>query len=251
MNSAIYIGPVIHHRLKPVEHRFVYQINMVCVDLDELPELFNKSIGFGPQWWQPLRFKRSDYLGEGDLKKAIAKKIKQLTGETISGRVMLLCQLRYFGLYFSPVNFYYLYDENDHWRYLLAEVSNTPWNEKYYYAIPAEKTWQHQKAFHVSPFNPIEQHYHWQLSPLGQRAKLHINVHREDKEFQAGINLEHHPFSSKLLWQLMIKMPLMPVKILTGIYSHAFRLWRKSAPFYSHPTQPDHLPTRSQHVNEQ
>ncbi|VTM50104.1 plasmid partition ParA protein [Klebsiella pneumoniae] len=43
---------------------------------------------------------------------------------------MLLTQLRYFGFHFNPVNFYYCYDEADTLRWVLAEVRNTPWNER-------------------------------------------------------------------------------------------------------------------------
>ena len=239
MNSAVYIGQVMHQRIKPVHHAFVYDIHMSCLDLDELDELNKAFFLFGYHWWNPIRFNRNDYLGKGNVKQAAIDKLYELTGERINGRVMLLCQLRYFGLYFSPVNFYYLFDEKDQWRYLLAEVSNTPWNEKHYYAIPAGKHWQHKKAFHVSPFNPLDQHYQWQLNPLGDSAQLHIHVYRNDgdtqKEFEAGINLQRSDISNHLLLKLLIKTPLIPLKILYGIYSHAFRLWRKSAPFYDHP----------------
>ena len=49
-------------------------------------------------------------------------------------RDRLLTQLRYFGFHFNPVNFYYCYDEADTLRWVLAEVRNTPWNERHYYA---------------------------------------------------------------------------------------------------------------------
>jgi DUF1365 family protein len=250
MNSALYVGHVMHRRIRPVKHQFLYRLYMPCIDLDELTTLKNRIRGFGTQWWQPARFKRSDYLGEGDLKQAVFNKLYELTGERLEGRVMLLCQLRYFGLYFSPVNFYYCFDQDEQWRYLLAEVSNTPWNERHYYAIPAQDNWQHDKAFHVSPFNPMDQHYQWQLKPLGETAQLCIQVHRQNKEFEAGIHFNRQRFNGKNLLKLMIKMPLMPVSIVWGIYSHAFKLWRKKAPFYSHPDQSTVTSERSQHVSE-
>jgi len=62
------------------------------------------------------------------------------------------------GWYFSPVNFYIGFDENHQPSHFLAEVSNTPWNTRHYYGflLTGEKTlYQHDKGFHVSPFNPI------------------------------------------------------------------------------------------------
>jgi DUF1365 family protein len=57
--------------------------------------------------------------------------------------------LRYFGFHFNPVNFYYCYDGKGTLRWVLAEVRNTPWNERHYYAVNghAQPT---EKAFHVS-----------------------------------------------------------------------------------------------------
>jgi DUF1365 family protein len=250
MNSAIYIGTVMHRRLEPVKHDFLYNIHMPCIDIDEIDTLSQQSRLLGQKWWNILRFKREDYVGTGDLKSAVQSKIKALTGESIEGRVMLLCQLRCFGIYFSPVNFYYVYDQQDNWRYLLAEVSNTPWNERHYYAVPAGDSWQHDKAFHVSPFNPMDQQYQWQLAPLDELAQLKINVHKQDKVFEAGIKLHRTAISAGLLTKLLIKTPIMPVKILFGIYSHAFKLWLKSAPFYSHPGELNHQTARSQHVQD-
>jgi DUF1365 family protein len=251
MNSAFYVGNVMHRRYKPVRHQFVYRISMPCLDLDEIPALCKDTRGFGTQWWQPARFRRDDYIGTGDLKSAVFNKLYELTGCRLRGRVMLLCQLRYLGIYFSPVNFYYCFDEADNWRYLLAEVSNTPWNERHYYAIPAGEDWRHEKTFHVSPFNPMNQQYQWKMEPLGQDARLSIQVLRDNKEFEAGIDFQRHELSSNTFCREMIRMPLMPVKILWGIYSHAYRLWRKNTPFHSHPENTHTRPARSTHVSEQ
>lgn len=57
-------------------------------------------------------------------------------GEWIEGgRVVVLLYLCYFGIYFSLVNFYYVYDSEKCWCYLLVEVSNILWNECYYYVV--------------------------------------------------------------------------------------------------------------------
>ena len=39
MHSALYVGEVMHHRLRPSRHRFVYRTFSLLVDLDELPDL--------------------------------------------------------------------------------------------------------------------------------------------------------------------------------------------------------------------
>jgi DUF1365 family protein len=163
--SHLFVGYVRHRRFTPIEHGLNYHLFMPCLDLDDLDELQNSVWGFGQQWWHWARFKRQDYLGDGDLKQAVLDKVYQLSGQRIEGTVKAVIHLRYFGIYFSPVNFYYVYDQDTRWCYLLAEVSNTPWNERHYYLLDANDTasWKHNKAFHVSPFNPIEQQYHWKI----------------------------------------------------------------------------------------
>ena len=152
LNSRLFVGHVRHRRFTPIEHRINYALFMPAIDLDELSTLEKKNRGFGQRWWHWARWCRDDYLGEGSLKVAVQEKVTELTGEQLTGKVIAVCHLRYLGLYFSPVNFYYLYDDKGIWRYLLAEVSNTPWNERHYYAVAAEEgkdseNWRHKKRF--------------------------------------------------------------------------------------------------------
>ncbi|MGF1776505.1 DUF1365 domain-containing protein [Vibrio nomapromontoriensis] len=239
-NSRLMVGSVDHRRFTPKKHYLRYPLFMPAIDLDELEQLKQSVWGFGDKWWHWARFQRTDYLGQGDLKLALQNKVHELTGDKLTGKVIAVCHLRYLGIYFSPVNFYYLYDKRGQWQYLLAEVSNTPWNERHYYAVNAQsgnqdENWQHDKAFHVSPFNPIDQQYKWKLKPLGERLFVHLACHRDHKEFDATVSMKSQPFCSKQLLSLLIKTPVMAVKVVAGIYWHAFKLWCKGMPIYDHP----------------
>ncbi|WP_037353331.1 DUF1365 domain-containing protein [Salinivibrio socompensis] len=236
LNSGLYVGQVRHRRYTPIKHMFSYPVFMPLIDLDELALLSSQVTGFRLGKWGWAAFDYRDYLdGREDTKTACLDKVHALTGERIEGKVYALCQLRYLGVYFSPANFYYVYDQDNNWRYVLAEVSNTPWGERFYYAVPAGKRWENDKAFHVSPFNPIEQRYYWRLRPLGERVHLHLEAHREIKEFDATLGLQRRPFTSKTLGKLLIRTPIETVKVLIGIYWQALKLWIKGAPFYPHP----------------
>lgn len=235
--SALLVGSVRHRRFSPIKHQLSYPLFMPCLDLDGLAELEKDVWCFGQRWWHWARFKREDYLGSGCLKTAVQDKVYELTGDRVDGKVEAVVHLRYLGIYFSPVNFYYLYNKKGQWRYLLAEVSNTPWNERHYYAVPAssKQSFEQDKAFHVSPFNPIEQKYQWRVKPLDSRLFVHLECHRENKEFDATLTMKKHPLSSKFLLKQLIVTPIMAVKVVIGIYWHALKLWLKGAPFYSHP----------------
>ncbi len=242
LQSRLMLGEVRHRRFAPLQHEFCSSLFMPALDLDEIDTLARTLFGFGTHWWHWARFKRSDYLGRGNLKQAVQDKVAELTGEQIKGRVVALCHLRYLGVYFSPVNFYFIYDDADKWRYLLAEVSNTPWNERHYYVISAssgddKENWCHPKAFHVSPFNPIAQQYRWRIRPLGETVTLHLECHEQQKKFDATLTLKAQPMSRYVFIKLLLRTPCLTLKILAGIYWQAWKLWRKGAPLYTHPAK--------------
>lgn len=233
MNSTLYVGGVRHRRFTPVEHHFDYAIFMPLIDLDELDQLHQ--VGIRLETFSAASFRRSDYLGGGDIKTKAQDRIAELTGVRLTGRVMLLCQLRYFGLYFNPVNFYYLYDSNDVLRWMLTEVRNTPWNERHTYAVLPDGSLPVAKAFHVSPFNPMDMVYHWQLTPPGKQLRVHIENHRKTREFDATLTLKAQPLTRQTLRKQLWRLPLMTGKTAVTIYLQAVKLWLKRAPVYSHP----------------
>ncbi|AMG29227.1 DUF1365 domain-containing protein [Grimontia hollisae] len=236
--SGLFVGSVRHRRFTPVEHVFSYPMFMPLIDLDDVDRLAASVKGFSTKKWGMASFYRPDYMeGREDTKQAVQDKVVALTGKRFTGKVLALCHLRYFGLYFSPVNFYYLYDEEGNWAYMLAEVSNTPWNQRHYYAVPAGKHWENDKAFHVSPFNPIDQKYVWKLRPLNKTAFVHLETHRGEREFDATLAMIRKPFTSSELSKLIAKTPVMTVKVVVSIYWQALKLWIKGAPFYGHPEQ--------------
>lgn len=263
-NSGLYSGDVRHRRFTPVLHRFRYSMFMVYLDVDEIDDLCDKVTVFGRAWFHFARFRRQDYIdGVDNINQAVEDKIYALTGERIHGKVSMLCHLRYGGLYFSPLNVYYIFDEQGVWQYVLAEVSNTPWNQRHYYAIPAKQYWQEKyfmddKAFHVSPFNPMDQKYVWQLSLPDGNINIHLEVHdkkdsvrrgvkNKDNEnsnhneplttkvFDATLTMRKQPLTTKVLLRHLLITPMMTIKVVVGIYWQAAKLWRKGAPIYDHP----------------
>lgn len=241
IESAIYRGTVWHERLMPTQHAFSYDIALFWLKLDEIRDVENlNGLHINRKGW--LSFWRKDYCDSDifDLQNAVLTKVNALSDhdEAITGEVFFLGQTRTLNLYFSPVNFYYI-RQNGEFTFVLAEVSNTPWNERHYYLVDLKRQAPTQKAFHVSPFNPMDMTYHWQISEPGNTLKLVLSCHREHKEFVAGITLEKSELTVKNLQQLRRQIPSMTLKTVIGIYWQAVKLFIKRTPFYGHPGKSD------------
>jgi uncharacterized protein len=257
--SAIYQGFVRHRRFSPKPHEFRQSLFMMLIKLDELPLLTTRFWQLSDKKLSWARFKRMDYIGGQltanqdnslSISDAVKQKIRELQPDasTEQGEVFLLGQLRYFGLYFSPLNLYYL-RINGHFRYMLAEVSNTPWNERHYYLVDLNNIQPHDKAFHVSPFSPIDQRYHWKIQPpqIGiSKTLLHLESHQQniaaatdEKVFDATMVLKRKPLNQRQLSRVLLSTPIQTVSIVLGIYWQALKLFFKRVPVYGHPGTQD------------
>lgn len=244
-HSALYHGWVRHRRLRPRAHAFRYTIGMLYLDLGEEEALFRLSPLVSRRRFAPLSFRPTDYLphltGRGlSLLEAARHCLEEALGaEAPRGRIRLLTQPRCFGLSFNPVSFYYCFDREERLAAIIAEVTNTPWGERYQYVLPAEGAGsQHfavAKSFHVSPFLPRDLEYHLHFSPPGARLGVHMEDHdRDGKLFDATLGLEHRPLSRASLHQYLRAFPWMTAKTVLGIYWQALRLALKRTPFFPH-----------------
>ena len=183
------------------------------------------------------RFQRSDYYGDPEL--SLAESIKgrmgELTGHPVQGCVYGLMNLRTLGLYFSPVNFYYGYDQEGRLSHFLAEVSNIPWNERHQYAhylLEENQSPENSKRFHVSPFNPMNQRYQWEISPPGNEIRVTIRVDDDrGAVFTAMLQLQQQPLGVPVVRRELLKKPIMTVYIVARIYWQALRLFLKGVPY--------------------
>ncbi|MFI8417592.1 DUF1365 domain-containing protein [Serratia sp. NPDC078593] len=233
MNSCLYHGVLRHRRWQPRVHHFRYHLFMVYLDLDELTTL--DQVGIRHNRFAAASFYDSDYPLGTPLKQQALARLETLTGERPAGKVMLLTQLRYLGFHFNPVNFYYFFDQQDVLRWVLFEVRNTPWNERHYYAVDAQEKRPTEKAFHVSPFNPMDMVYHWRFRCPGKTLHMHIENHQAEKVFDATLMLVRQPLTRPVLKRMLRKIPFMTLKTVVAIYWQALLLWLKRVPIHHHP----------------
>ena len=237
--SCVYKGDVVHKRTEPKLHKFNYQIYLWFIKLNELESLSTnlKAFHCASSGLNTFRFNQNDYVKDesGDLTARVLKKMNKLSSSVLSGDVFFFGQLRTFGMYFSPVNFYFLRDVTGLYTHMLAEVSNTPWNERHFYLVDLNKQSDCKKAFHVSPFNPMDMIYKWKVTQPSENFNLQLSCYRNNKHFEAALNMKKQELSNNLLSKLRVQIPSMTLKTLAGIYWQALKLFIKRVPIYSHP----------------
>ncbi len=247
MHSCIYEGRVRHRRFAPVEHAFDYRLFMMYLDLDELPHLFDRYWLWSPSAFNLAQFRRADHIGAPDrsLRESALDLVEAHSGQRPTGPVRLLTHLRYFGYRFNPVSFYYCYSADETLEAIIAEINNTPWGEQHAYVLDEahnegreeKKRYQLDKAFHISPFMGMDQHYTWHFTAPTQHLSVHMQNHERGASlFDATMNLQRTEISSHSLLRVLAQYPLMTARVTGAIYWQALRLWLKRIPFYPHPS---------------
>ncbi len=194
------------------------------------------------------------------LEQRLIQAFTERTGSAPIGDIIGMVVCRNAGIYFSPVNFYLGFDTEQKPTHLLAEVSNTPWDKRHYYGFlldGANTEFCHDKDFHVSPFNPIDQQYQWQVTIkkatkntviselkseteeasnqcLGVRIAINISDKRGEV-LKTGIKMSGVPMTASTISESLRKNPLMNITSLMRIYGHAFKLYAiKKVPYINY-----------------
>lgn len=243
MRSCIYEGAVRHSRSAPVRHEFEYRFFQLYLDLDELDTVFRGRWLWSTRRPAPARFHRGDHLG--DPRTPLAEAVRELValehGVRPEGPIRLLTHLRYFGYCMNPVSFYYCFAPGtDSLDFVVAEINNTPWGERFCYVLDTRgeegRLHRFRKRFHVSPFMGMDLEYRWRFTPPGRELLVEMeNWEAGERLFGATLKLGRVPISTASLSRMLTVYPLVTVKVIRGIYWEALRLWIKSAPFHPHP----------------
>ncbi len=267
MQSKIYFGRVRHSRKKPKTNQFNYRICMFYLDLDELPTLFDRFLLWSLNKFNLGSFRSKNYIGQGkrSIKAAVKEKVQEKFECEHNGPIRMLTHLSYFGHCFNPVTFYYCFnEETNQLDFLLAEINNTPWDERFTYVFDNRQgqlltlnkqsiEMRFEKAFHVSPFLPMEMDCYWRFMIPKEKLAVYMRNDIEGNEFfNASLNLVAQPVNRRSLARVLIGYPLMTIKVVTGIYWQALKLWLKGIPFFDHPEpkdNPDSVSTNEHAVN--
>jgi len=245
MRSAIYRGRVMHERSFPTHHRLSYGVWYLLVDLDELDELDRRVAGLGVNRAAPVSFHEADH-GPRDgspLRPWIDARLEEAGVALDGGPVRILTFPRVAGYVFNPISIWFCSGPGEDLRAILYEVSNT-FGERHDYLVPvadADVTGNARgrrvrtvfdKRLFVSPFIDMAATYDFTTRVPDERASVVV------RETAAGglvlvatLGARRRPLTGGTLASVLLRHPLVTVKVVGGIHWEALQLWRKGAPY--------------------
>lgn len=256
--AALYVGPVMHQRMKPVGHRFSYNVFSLMIDLDRLEEADAMSRLFSVNRRNAVSFFEKDHTDrEGVRLRAYVDSLLHHAGlGEPAARVLLVCYPRIFGRVFNPLAVYYAYDASDMLVAAIYEVRNT-FGERHTYVCPVEPgelsdaglRQECRKIFHVSPFIQMNMHYHFRMRPPGD--EVHWRILETDGEgplLAATFLGRQRALSGRNLAGLLARIPHLTFKIVAAIHWEALKLWLKGVRYVPRPKAPAPVSIRSESI---
>jgi DUF1365 family protein len=245
--AMLYRGCVMHARLKPVGHRFVYRVLNLLIDLDRLDEADRQSCLFAVNRRGLYSFHERDHgPRDGSSLAAYARAAAKSEGVDLSGgKVLLLCYPRLLGFVFNPLSIYYCYGSDGSLRLLIYEVRNT-FGETHSYVCavrPGEESaaglrQARDKRLYVSPFIGMEMRYHFRLSQPADRLKVRIlETDRDGPLLAATFHGRQWALTSPHLLVAFLALPFVTLKVVGGIHYEAARLWLKGLRLQPRPAR--------------
>ncbi|MCX7258151.1 MAG: DUF1365 domain-containing protein [Polaromonas sp.] len=241
----LFLGQVMHRRLRPVVNAFVYPVFYVALPLRKLAGA-NCGI-FSVDRWNVLSFRQRDHgAHDGSALLPWIEKLLREHGLPADGEIMLQTFPRVCGLVFNPVSFWYCHDRGGALIAVLAEVNNTFGGHHNYLLHNAGETladgaeMRAAKCFHVSPFNEIVGGYRFRFHLQRPVPLARIDYDDADGELLlTAISGKARAWSARALLGAFLRMPFLTAGVIFRIHWQALKLWAKGVPFRGvHASQP-------------
>lgn len=246
IHSALYIGDVMHKRMKPKAHQLDYCIYAMLLDLDELPALHKRLRLFSVDRFNLFSFHGKD-RGDGSttpLKVQVEQKMRQAGIEPDGGPIRVMTIPRLLGWAFNPISVFLCYRLSGEIAAILWEVDNT-FGQRHGYLLPASASPEGvvrqscDKVFYVSPFIEMDMHYSFRLKLPGDRFAMTISVYDTDGLLlTARQSAGRRDLTDASLLRVFLAVPFNALKVVAGIHWEALKLWLKGIKLVTRPPPP-------------
>src|SRR3954451_21874226 len=245
LRSALYVGAVMHRRLRPTLPPFRYRAFSMLIDLDELPALTARLRWVSHQPLNLFALHEAD-LGDGSTTALRIQAERRLSAAGIDiagGSIRLLCMPRTLGYSFNPISIYFCHRPDGELAAIIYEVHNT-FGERHDYVSSVEPGNQAirqncRKVFYVSPFMDMDLAYDFRLSEPAERVAVGINASKGGQRvLHASLAALRRELSDGALLRLFFSIPLITAKVTLAIHWEALRLFLKGMQLRARPSPP-------------
>jgi uncharacterized protein len=244
--SAIYVGQVMHQRVRPRRHLLRYRTWCLFLDLDELLMLDDCLRLYSHNRSNLFSTRDSDY-GVGDatpLREQVEAHMRAAGMTPDGGAIRLLTMPRILGYAFNPISVYYCYTRAGALSAMLYEVNNT-FGQRHSYFIPARGgndvplRQSCAKKLYVSPFMAMDMTYDFSVSPPGEKLSLSIVDRDADGVVMTALQQQTRiELTDRALLKAFFTHPLLTLKVTVGIHIEALILRLKGVRLQPRPDAP-------------
>jgi DUF1365 family protein len=235
-----------HRRITPKHHRFKYRVFAMLLELDELPQLDRKLSLFGYNRRGLFSFQDRDH-GDGRPLNLWLDALLAQAGITAKGPRRVLCYPRILGYVFNPLSVWFCDDDQGALKAIIYEVHNT-YEERHAYVLPVGADTalvRHgcPKQFYVSPFLSNDCRYEFRIRPPGET--IAVTIHEEEAGrpiLNASFAGRREALSDRALVRMLLRYPLMTLKVVAAIHFEAVRLMLKGVRRHPHVAKAGYLP---------
>jgi DUF1365 family protein len=252
LRSNLYVGTVMHRRVRPRRHRLRYRVFWTLLDLDEIAQLPRALRLFSHNRFNAVSFHDRDH-GDGSgrpLRDQVEGHLQAAGIAPDGGPIRLLCMPRIFGFGFNPLSVYFCYQRGGNLVAILYEVHNT-FRERHSYLIPVDGAagtaagagaiidQQCRKGFYVSPFMDMDMNYRFRVAVPDRRIAVAIRAaDRDGLLLAAALRGDRVAMTDAALLRVLLTHPLLTLKVVGAIHWHALRMVLKGFRLRSRPRPP-------------
>lgn len=236
----LYVGEVMHMRLRPFRRQFRYRVFTALLDIDALESAERRLFKVGR--FGLFSFHVKDHgPRDGSALRPWAERLLAEAGRPRPARIRLLSMPRLLGYAFNPLSVFFCEDKAGRLESVIYEVKNT-FGDQIPYVLAAEPgpdgAVRHEQAkeMYVSPFIGMDQTYRFTIRPPDERLAIRIRQHdREGDWLIATQTGRARPLTDGALLRLSLTHPLAAFKVIAAIHWQALRLWMNGARFTRYP----------------
>lgn len=242
--ASLYVGDVVHRRVRPVEHALRYRVFSVLADIDRLDDaVAGLRLASRNRFNLVSLYDRDHGDGGCDLRGYLDGLAAGAELPEPIATYRMLAYPRILGFVFNPLTVYYGYDDAGTIRLMIYEVRNT-FGQMMTYVIPARPVGgviaqSADKAFYVSPFNDVSGSYRFRITPPDESLTVGIVLSDDDGPMlNAHFHGHRRPLTDGALLRALAGTGWMTLKVVAGIHFEAARLLLKGMKLRPRPDAP-------------